>query len=501
MKKINNLLPQVGLGAVLALFLLSGSAQAQVRLGDNLGNHKATKALDMNAKNIDNIGSVQYGVLDLSATPTVAAATIGANAAATVDIYSAIAVSVSGAGDNILLAAPTAATPGRIVSVINKGALFFTLNTELIPVMPGASIALIWDGAKWIENGGSKLVSLSSISAAKAINTIDNTNFAQLWSWTTATTQNPFSMTAAALTTGSLFTLNTGASPLTTGSAVNVTGAVAATTTNGLFYLANTAASSTGTVARIAANSTAGTGLTVLANGNVGVGTAAPKATLHNAGSTILGAKTTDVSLVNGTELLVADVDAYTVFNCDATVANLTLTLPNPTDATAGHIISVINKSVLTNSFKVLGVVIPKGSSKTLVWDGAKWVGEASNTMGKAIVTITAATAGTINDALDNSAVALGGSANTSYTFDLTVTGVETDDVVVINYAAADYIVTKWLAPGVLTADVMVGQNNGVMVSSAVATATNTVRVTLSNFAANSKPAVEGLKLSVGFNH
>ncbi|MFV8248540.1 beta strand repeat-containing protein [Bdellovibrio bacteriovorus] len=103
---------------------------------------------------------------------------------------------------------------------------------------------------------------LSALTAATATNTIDNLNFAQTWNWSTATTQNPMTISANALSTGSILRLTT------SNGSVN--------STNGLLYVANTGASTNGKIARIQSNSTAGSGLTVLANGNVGIGTSTP---------------------------------------------------------------------------------------------------------------------------------------------------------------------------------------------------------------------------------
>lgn len=49
---------------------------------------------------------------------------------------------------------------------------------------------------------------LSSITAAIATNSIDSSNYAQTWAWSTASTQTPFTWTANALSTGTLFTLS-----------------------------------------------------------------------------------------------------------------------------------------------------------------------------------------------------------------------------------------------------------------------------------------------------
>ncbi|WP_413290822.1 tail fiber domain-containing protein [Bdellovibrio sp. HCB337] len=108
---------------------------------------------------------------------------------------------------------------------------------------------------------------LSAITAATSTNTIDSLNFAQTWNWSTATTQSPLSISANALTTGSLLNLTTSNASLNS--------------SNGLLQVANTGASTSGTIARIQSNSTSGSGLTVLANGNVGIGTTAPGAMLE----------------------------------------------------------------------------------------------------------------------------------------------------------------------------------------------------------------------------
>ncbi len=132
---------------------------------------------------------------------------------------------------------------------------------------------------------------ISSLLAATAVNTIANANFAQTWNWGTANTQSPLTLGGTALTTGNLLTLN-GGSALTSGSLLYASGAVSASTTAGLINVYNTAASTTGKVATIQANSTAGSGLTVLASGNVGIGTATPGSTLEVTGAAVNTAPT-----------------------------------------------------------------------------------------------------------------------------------------------------------------------------------------------------------------
>lgn len=105
-------------------------------------------------------------------------------------------------------------------------------------------------------------LALNSIIAATASGALDNTNYDQTWNWSTITTGTGMAMTANALTTG-------------TGLAITSSYA-SGNSTNGLLYVANTGAVTNGVIGRIQANSTAGSGLTVLANGNVGIGTTTP---------------------------------------------------------------------------------------------------------------------------------------------------------------------------------------------------------------------------------
>jgi hypothetical protein len=147
------------------------------------------------------------------------------------------------------------------------------------------------------QNGGAytNLGTLSSFTAASATNTIDNLNFAQTWNWSTANTQTPLSINANILTTGSILSLAT-SNPL-----VN--------STNGLLYVANTGSSTSGTIARIQSNSTTGAGLTVLANGNIGIGTTSPTARL-NLGAGTATANTSPLKFTAGTNLTTAEAGA-----------------------------------------------------------------------------------------------------------------------------------------------------------------------------------------------
>jgi hypothetical protein len=126
---------------------------------------------------------------------------------------------------------------------------------------------------------------LSAITAATAINTIDHLNNNQTWNWSTATTQSPMTMTANTLDTGSILNMTT------SNASVN--------SINGLLNVANTGASTSGVLARFQANSTAGSGMTMLTSGNVGIGLIAPASKLDVNGN--VNATTITLSVVTET--------------------------------------------------------------------------------------------------------------------------------------------------------------------------------------------------------
>lgn len=140
-----------------------------------------------------------------------------------------------------------------------------TCNTGEVLKSNGASLSCVADSI------GSSSPAYSSISGATSANTIDNANFAQTWNWSTATTQTPMTVSSNALTTGTALRVSTTSASLNSSA--------------GLVNVSNTGTSSNGVLARFQSNSTAGSGLTILANGLVGIGTTAPLGDLHIAGS------------------------------------------------------------------------------------------------------------------------------------------------------------------------------------------------------------------------
>ena len=153
------------------------------------------------------------------------------------------------------------------------------------------------------------------------------------------------------------------------------------------FTAANTF-SAAGTALSVTNNATIGgtlgvTGLTTATGGlTVGTGT-----NFINQGSTLFTAQTiSDVAGGGNIGTAAATVDAYTVFNVAQTTASQTLTLPTPTNTTAGRMAFVNNTG--TASFTMYGSVIASGKSNAFIWNGSAWVttvslsGSVVNTIG-----------------------------------------------------------------------------------------------------------------------
>ncbi|MFC6269841.1 beta strand repeat-containing protein [Frigoriflavimonas asaccharolytica] len=297
-------------------------------------------------------------------TPTTQAATVasfsGGTTGLTPDTATTGAVTLGGtlAIANGGTGISTAATPGSIV--------FGNTATTLGYTAAGTAGQILKSNGAGAPTWVNATVPISSITPAIATNTIDNTNFAQTWNWSTATTQNPLALSGNALTTGNLLSLS-GTGTLTSGSLINATAQVVATTTKGLLNIQNTAGASTGTVATIQANSTAGSGVNVYANGNVGVNTTTPAftvATNTTATAPTLGVDgTTNSTNYTSTYLNLGNSGASFTWNQNAgSTASVTLTANSTliiTNAKMGMYGLIIVKQDATGNRKL---TLPAGS-------------------------------------------------------------------------------------------------------------------------------------------
>jgi hypothetical protein len=264
---------------------------------------------------LTNAGSTAFGTLAVTDHPTGGA--IG-TAAATVNSYTTFNITQNTVGQTLSLPTPAPATAGRIVKVSSvAGNAAFTIGGLTLSASQAADF--FWNGAAWVPmvgiSGSPTLatVPINNLLAATGTNTIDNTNYAQVWNWSTATTQTPLSLTANALTTGKGIDLSSNG--LTSGSALNIaangtvgnnsklinltrsgTNSTSGKTNYGLFSsISNTNATSATNIAGYfnasGAAPAANYAIIVPATGgNVGIGTTGPAAKLHVHESTQLAA-------------------------------------------------------------------------------------------------------------------------------------------------------------------------------------------------------------------
>lgn len=181
-------------------------------------------------------------------------------------------------------------------------------------------------------------------------------------------------------TAGRVLDINTTA--LTTGTALNVSAAGGTfNSTLGLVRVRNNTASTTGILARFQSNTAdANSGLTILANGNIGADTVLPKATIHNAGGIVQGMTTHgDYAAGGSIGTAATTVDVFSGIVITQTTAGQTVTVPDPTDVTAGRTFTLIDAFASTQGLTVtanaggLSVACTPGRNIRFVWDGADW--------------------------------------------------------------------------------------------------------------------------------
>lgn len=81
-----------------------------------------------------------------------------------------------------------------------------------------------------------------------------------------------------------------------------------------------------------------------------------------------------------------ASVDIYSAFAVTQTTANVTITLRNPTDTTAGKVVFVANLAASAEAFLMYGTTVRPGYVQAFQWTGAAWQGSGACVLGGNLV-------------------------------------------------------------------------------------------------------------------
>lgn len=197
------------------------------------------------------------------------------------DITGTATVSQGGTGTNsftayTVICAGTTST-GAFQNVSGTGTMGYVLTSN------GAGALPSWQAA---AGGGA---ALSAITAGVATNSIDSTNYAQTWAWSTAATELPFTWTANALTTGTLFTLSSTSTAGDTSKLLQLTrsgtnGTSSKTNYGSYVSIANTGTTSTNVAGYFSASGGTNNYGIIVNSGRVGILTTTPTFDLHVAG-------------------------------------------------------------------------------------------------------------------------------------------------------------------------------------------------------------------------
>jgi hypothetical protein len=296
-----------------------------------------------------NAGSVTFGNASYASTIAGSALTISPTAWTATPTISGLITATSGLTSTGTLTANGALTANGTFTLGDNGDTG-SINTSDWDISTTGALT----GISGITTDGSYTQSGTSTNTLTGDTTLTSAS----------TTTNPLTITANSLTTGTGLSLTSSNTSLAS--------------TNGLLYVANTGASTSGILARFASNSTAGTGLTILTSGNVGVGTASPTVALDVTGA---ARATTSVS----SPIFQGNAGSVTFGNASyaSTIAGSALTI-SPTAWTATPTISGLitatggltstgtltaNGALTANGTFTLGDNGDTGSINTSDWD------------------------------------------------------------------------------------------------------------------------------------
>jgi hypothetical protein len=108
-------------------------------------------------------------------------------------------------------------------------------------------------------------------------------------------------------------------------------------------------------------------------------------------------------------------VDIASNFAVTTTVAALALTLPTPTDASAGDHVIISNAAANTNTYTVNGFTIRPAEFAVFVWNGTTWLNADGGRNQGAVITLATMTVGS-NAILHNLAMPTGTFSNLAIT-------------------------------------------------------------------------------------
>jgi len=235
-----------------------------------------------------------------------------------------------------------------------------------------------WATITQLGSTASTGVAMSSLAAALANNALDNSNFAQTWNWSTATTQTGLTMTGNALTSGELLDLATSSTAFT-GQLLNLSSTGNAGTSTGSLAKLDIVGSTNAAKGLTIANAGTGTSIDVT---NTGTGLAASfgGAIAAKAGTTYTTAgSANDVVFANASYIRLDTAGAaQTITGIAGGVDGKLLTLTN---ADAALAVTLSNQSVSSTAANriVTGtgvdLTIAAGASVNLIYDAtdSRW--------------------------------------------------------------------------------------------------------------------------------
>jgi hypothetical protein len=116
-------------------------------------------------------------------------------------------------------------------------------------------------------------------------------------------------------------------------------------------------------------NAAGGSSIVVVDTTNLRVGiNTTPVATLHNAGSTVVGLDTAS----DPASIIASQVNSFSGIKI-STTGVIVLTLPTPTNATLGRLFSVLHAAGSTGTLNIDGQNVGVGKGVTYTWDGSVW--------------------------------------------------------------------------------------------------------------------------------